>query len=219
VQGKRKEVNRVIRETVRRVFDGSDETERDPDKLRQVYLSLASAGFRISVKSTWSSQSVNRVSEAGWSEVEIGPDFDFTATECRWLRTEMQNVLKLNKNDAHAVQDATKYFIRYVYRNPFQETPISAIPLILADFPINWGKNEKKSRFVRLLIQKGWIYIISDYFNAAGKPGKRSRARIYGIGAEFELRIRRSFNALPKTQREPSLLSEQHQIMFQKGLL
>ena len=59
--------------------------------------------------------------------------------------------------------------------------PRNAIPTILKQFDIKWGKNGKISDFIQKLKELDWINYGPHRWVARGKKGK-GQARRYGIG-------------------------------------
>ncbi len=105
----------------------------------------------------------------------------FTEDEEATVRRLVPGVLKCDASTAVA---AVKRFLGFVSRHSHSPIPMTAIPTILKNLPIRWGKNGKAGEFVRLLRGLGWIDHSQHRYVPRGAKG-RGEPRRYWIGANM----------------------------------
>ena len=140
-----------------------------------------SYGFRVSDKSTWSAKPLPPEREEVVVDCE---EITFNQSERDQIVKKIAPLLvgkkQANKKEKqNEVERAVAYFLRYVRCCP-REIPYKHVGDILSDFRIKWGNDQKKGKFLRLLVSLNWIYVKSKPFHPVVGVG---RATAYGIGA------------------------------------
>jgi hypothetical protein len=174
--GNRKEVSRVIRNTVHTVYDangGQTNVDESTQKLKATVAAWKTRGFDPTDKSTWASRSV-------LAQTKLAPSFSFTPQEIGRL-TELKDVLKADLDTCARV---TKTFIRFVKVHP-GEISVSLVRQFLRECGLRAGHGEKPNKFLSSLCRWGWIYVrVRERppfvrYDGTVEPG---RARAYGLG-------------------------------------
>ncbi len=156
-----------IRSRIEKVYLGDGwlrDVEASARKLSQTADSWHRQGFFISRKETWGHRS-------RWQ-------WQFTEEERSAIVRLIRPVLKCDDQTAIA---AAERFLGFVTAHSGNAIPMTAVPTILKGLPINWGKNGKAGRFVRVLKQIGWIDHSQHRFVPRGGSGM-GQARNYWIG-------------------------------------
>lgn len=171
--GNRAEVSRVIRNTVRQVYNGNG-GQPDPDlstkKLQTTVAAWKRRGFDPTDKSTW-----DRAAAA--PAFTLAPEFYWTAEEVKKLGT-VQRLLNVSLEVA---SEATKWFLRLV-KGHKGEIAVSFVKDALEGFGVKCGRNGKANQFLTLLRQLGWICVVAWEKWNSRESGRTGRARTYAIG-------------------------------------
>lgn len=147
----------------------------------------SSYGFKVSDKTTWSAKPspareevVVDCEEVAFSDSER----DLIVKTIAPLLVGKKQANKKDKQDE--VERAVAYFLRYV-RCCDREIPYKSVDVILSNFNINFGRDHKKSLFLKLLIEMKWIYVRTPYFcpTIHGGDSGTGRATAYGIGQKM----------------------------------
>jgi hypothetical protein len=171
--GDRPEVSRIIRNTVRQVYNGNG-GQPDPElsarKLQATVAAWKRRGFDPTDKSTW-----DRASSV--PSLEMAPDFCWTAEEVMKLGT-IQRLLNVSLQVA---SEATKWFLRLV-RGHKGEIAVPFVKKALIGFGVKCGRNGKVNAYLRQLRQWDWICIVAPEKWNARDAKRKGRARTYAIG-------------------------------------
>lgn len=156
-------------------------------KLKESVACWSSYGFKVSDKTTWSATPLPKHEEVVVDCEEIV----FNETERNEIVKTIAPLLvgkkQANKKEKQdEVERAVAYFMRYV-RCCSREIPYKHVGKILSDFKINFGNDYKKSQFLVLLTDLGWIYVRTQYFCPTIHGGRSGtgRATAYGIGPQM----------------------------------
>lgn len=167
-------VTRVIRDTVRVVYDGNG-GQPDPAastrKLNRAAAYFRRVGLRLADKTTW-----HRLTDP---KTAIAPDFHWSAEESALVRDVIVPVLKTDLSTALA---ATKYFLRFVHANPGREVSRDSLPTLLRGFDVKIRKAKKKSGFIQALITLEWLVISRPHTWHKRGSGLTGSARQYEVG-------------------------------------
>lgn len=174
--GNRSEVSRVIRETVKTVYDangGQPNPEASSEKLAATVQAWRKRGFDPTDKSTWGKAK---------SSVQLPLAEDFTWTEAEI--NQLGQMRELLKTDLETACNLVKYILRLLKAHP-GEFSVSMAKKILMSFGIKCGHHGKVNDFLDLLRQWDWIYVRAEaQWHKRGGNGtqRRGRARAWGIG-------------------------------------
>jgi hypothetical protein len=170
-------VTRVIRDTVRVVYDGNG-GQPDPQastrKLNRAAAYFRRVGFRLADKTTW-----HRLTDP---KAAVAPDFHWSADEAVLVRDVVVPVLKTDLSTALA---ATKYFLRFVQANPGREVSRDSLPALLRGFDLRIRKAKKKSGFIQALISLEWLVISKQHTWHRRGSGLTGSARQYEVGSKL----------------------------------
>ncbi|NQU23566.1 MAG: hypothetical protein HQ567_19975 [Candidatus Nealsonbacteria bacterium] len=192
--GDRDEVSRIVRSTVRKVYDGfggQPDPEVSKRKLAQTFQAWQRRGFDPTDKSTW---------DKVGGRITLATAFCWTPQEIVRM-TEAQDLLKA---DLETTCKAVKHLVRLV-KGHSGEIAIAFVKKILNEFGIACGSHgaNKAGKLLRMLREWGWVYMrASEKWHFVDEAGhkKGGRARAYGIGEEIKDKFktsRKSSTALP----------------------
>ncbi|MBY0522780.1 MAG: hypothetical protein K2R98_05260 [Gemmataceae bacterium] len=178
--GRRAEVSRVIRATVKTVYRSNgyqDDPATSTEKLQATVAAWKKRGFDPTDKTTWDRAAVNNL-----PDVSVNNFF--------W---KAEDVIKLGllQNALHAsletVSSAMKYLLNLVKKHD-GEIAINLVKKVLEKFGIACGHHGKANKVMKLLCQWKWVYIRAFerwYPQEEDGEKKQGRARSYGVGAEM----------------------------------
>ncbi len=163
--------------------------------------------FKVSDKSTW-------IVRDKLDDVVIDcEEVEFNEAELELISSRIAPVLfgkkqALKPEKQQVAADAVAYFLRYVKCCQREIPTYGAVPQILGEFPINWGKKEKQSKFFNALKELDWIYVRTEFYHpnahGAGVVEIKPRARSYGVGAGMIGKF--SSSTTPQPQRSITVL-------------
>jgi hypothetical protein len=176
--GNRGEVSRIVRATVKKVYDGN-QGQPDPELSRQkldlTYQAWKKRGFDPTDKTTWKKG----------SKCVLAKPFSWTCAEIKKLAV-VQDILKVDLNVASKV---VKYVLRFLKVHS-GEFAINYLKAILKDFGIQCdGHHGKANKLLRLLQAWKWIYVRNrELWHSVDENGvkRQGRARAYGIGEQMQ---------------------------------
>ncbi|NQU23056.1 MAG: hypothetical protein HQ567_17400 [Candidatus Nealsonbacteria bacterium] len=192
--GDRDEVSRIVRSTVKKVYDGfggQPNPEVSKKKLEQTFHAWQRRGFNPTNKSTWN---------------KVGGRITLATTFC-WAPQEivrMTEIQDLLKSDLETTCKVVKHLVRLV-KGHSGEIAVGFVKKILNEFGIACGSRgaNKANNLLRMLREWGWIYMrASEKWHFVDEAGhkKGGRARAYGIGEELKGKFktsRKSSTAMP----------------------
>jgi hypothetical protein len=156
--GKRKAVSRIVRQSVKAVYDGNGH-QSDPQlsttKLTKTFQAWQKKGFSLVDPSTWRN-----------SGVVLGDDFSFSVDEMKGIAYFSQ-ILKV---DLQTTADATRHLLRFLVGHPTGEMTVSYVKKLLVGFGIKCGHHGKVNEYLNALAQAGWIAQVGGYV-----PGRRGK--------------------------------------------
>lgn len=178
--GNRAEASRVVRNTVKTVYQangGQADPETSTAKLQATVAAWKKRGFDPTDKTTWDRATVNNL-----PDVSVNNFF--------WRG---EDVIKLGQLQAvlnaslESVSTAMKYLLNLVKKHS-GEIAINLVKKVLEKFGIASGHHGKANMVMKLLCQWNWIYIraFERWYPQVEDGEKHSgRARSYGVGAEM----------------------------------
>jgi hypothetical protein len=183
--GKRSDVSRVVRNTVKAVYDGhrgQPDPQLSKEKLDLTHQAWQRRGSNPTDKSTW-----KKTTQTG-----LAPDFNWTLEETHQITI----IQKLLVCDSDVALKAVKYLLRLIKAHR-GEIAIAYVKAILKSFNIKCdGHHGKVNKLLQLLREWGWIYLRSEErWHGVDSEGNKwpGRARAYGIGSamrhKFEDRV------------------------------
>ncbi len=188
--GDRKGVSRVIRNTVRRVFDangGQPRVDESNWKLAQTKRAWDRAGFVLTDRATW-----------GRASSSLGEYFNFTSASQIKALGYLAGILK---TDIETCANATRQIIRIAYRE--RQLPVAYFAAVLKSFGICVRHDGRVNEYVNTLRGMRWLVKLRE------SSADDHRARLYVTGDEFlgsvEGRENVSSNSTPHTQQGPML--------------
>ncbi len=176
--GNRKEVSRVIRDTVCKVFDnntGQPQVDESNVKLKFTKEAWDRAGFSLIDRATW-----DRASSS------LGKYFHFIEPAQIKALSFLADILKV---DLETCAEVTRQIIRIGHTE--RELSIGYFAKVLKSFGINVRHDGRVNQYLNALTQMGWLIKIREYW-AGG-----SRARTYIAGNEFYPQVRNTSSPTP----------------------
>ncbi len=184
--GDRKGVSRVIRNTVRRVFDangGQPRVEESNRKLLETKMAWDGAGFSLIDRSTW-----------GRSSSSVGRYFNFISAMHIKALGYLAGILK---TDITTCADATRQIIRIAFRE--RQLPVAYVAAVLKSFGICVRHDGRVNEYITALRKMRWLVKVRE------SNADEHRARVYVTGDEFialvEDRESASSTSTPHTQQ------------------
>lgn len=165
--GNRKEVSRIIRATVSKVYDsngGQPDVEKSNEKLSATKKAWDRIGFNLLDRSTW-----GRASSA------LGKYFNFTPQQIKSLGY-LAGILK---TDLNTCAELTRQVLRIVHTQ--RELSVKYFLKVAKSFGVGTKHDGRINEYVNALCSLGWIIRLKDY--CIGKD--YSRARTFIAGDEF----------------------------------
>jgi len=203
--GKRAEVRRVIRATVKTVYR-SNGYQRDPEtsteKLQATVAAWKKRGFDPTDKTTWDRASANSLPDPPVN------NFFWKADDVVKLG-QLQAVLNVS---LETVSTAIKHLLNLVKKHT-GEIAINLVKKALESFGIACGHHGKANLVMRLLCQWNWIYIRAYerwYPQDEGGEKRQGRARSYGVGEEMVEKFEEKTGTGSNTTHTPYLLFVSH---------
>jgi hypothetical protein len=171
--GDRAEVSRIVRNTVRQVYDGNG-GQPDPDlssvKLSATVKAWKRRGFNPTDKGTW-----DRAGSA--QPLVLAKDFCWRPEEVVQLG-RLQRLLKVS---LHVASEAVKQFLRLV-KGHRGEMAVAFVKNFLEGCCIRCGHHGKANKLLTLLRRWDWIRVTAAERWHPREEGRKGRARTYAIG-------------------------------------
>jgi hypothetical protein len=178
--GKRKAVSRIVRQSVKAVYDGNGH-QADPQlssgKLAKTFRAWKSKGFSLVDRSTWVV-----------SGVVLGSDFSFSDKELEGIGYFSQ----ILRADPQTTTDATRHLLRMLASHPTGQMTVSYAKKLLVGFGIKCGHHGKVNEYLNALAQAGWITQVGGYI-----PGRRGK--LWQVGQ----RMLEKFSSSNTTNKPP----------------
>jgi hypothetical protein len=156
--GKRSSVSRIVRQSVKAVYDGNghqSNPQLSTKKLTMTFNAWQKKGFSLVDRSTWRDFGV-----------VLGDDFSFSNKELEGIAYFSQ-ILKV---DLQTTADATRHLLRLLVGNPSGQMSVSYVKKLLVGFGVHCGHHGKVNEFLNALAQAGWIVQVAGYVR--GRRGK-----------------------------------------------
>ena len=204
--GKRAEVSRVVRKTVRQVYNGNGgqaDPETSTQKLQATVAAWIKRGFDPTDKSTWNQAVINL------PDLPVN-NFFWKAEDVIKLGL-LQKVLNTNLDN---VNNAMKYLLKMVKKHS-GEIAINLVKKVLETFGIACGHNGKVNKVMAMLRQWNWIYIRSfERWHDRDENGDKQagRARSYGIGSGQSEKFEEKPSAPINTTQQKNLYIVSHHL-------
>ena len=163
--GNRKEVSRVIRDTVHKVYDGNGaqpQVEESNEKLKFTKQAWDRIGFDLTDRATWDRASAS-----------LGNRFNFTPAQMKAL-DYLANILKTS---LETCADATRQIIRVAHTA--RELLVGYFAKVLKSFGIHVRHDGRVNDYIKALTEMEWLIKLKECWAGNG------RARTYVAGIEF----------------------------------
>jgi hypothetical protein len=161
--GNRKEVSRVIRNTVSKVYDGNAgqaDVEKSDEKLSMTKKAWDRIGFNLMDKTTWSRSSST-----------LGRYFNFKPEHIKSLgyladilKTSLENCVELTRQVIRIVHTQRELSVKYFLK-------------VVKSFGVGTRHDGRVNEYINALCRLGWIIRLKNYFI--------DRARTFIAGDEF----------------------------------
>lgn len=185
-------LSQAICDTIKAVGEDGLQGVKGPKKLKKSLEAWKRKGFLPWDKTTWKSNNTQHTHIHLLGSISV----QWTPEEREIIRTKWLPLLRTDQKSAEAYLEDV-----ILAAKAMPEMPMTYLRTLAGKYGIKMGMKAKRTAVMKLLLDLGWLYLRAKH-QFCTVPGRRGRARGYGVGEALVHHFQKQANTTAKVEIE-----------------